>query len=76
MILGAGRLTKDDPVDPGAGLILDVVTGDRVTVGQRLCTLYAATDELLEAGQERFIGAVRISSVPSEPVPLFHDVGT
>ncbi len=39
--LGAGRLKKEDVVDPVAGLVLGVKVGDSVMKGDLLATLYA-----------------------------------
>ncbi|NLM94776.1 MAG: pyrimidine-nucleoside phosphorylase [Firmicutes bacterium] len=39
MALGAGRATKDDPIDPTAGIVLAKKTGDYVETGEVLATL-------------------------------------
>ncbi|MCL6506747.1 MAG: thymidine phosphorylase, partial [Bryobacteraceae bacterium] len=39
-MLGAGRNTKEDQIDPAVGVILDVKVGDRVEAGSVLCRLY------------------------------------
>lgn len=39
-LLGAGRLVKEDKIDPGAGIILKQVEGDRVKKGQVVLELY------------------------------------
>jgi pyrimidine-nucleoside phosphorylase len=59
MALGAGRARAEDAIDAGAGLVLDVKRGDQVDAGQAVATLYAATEALLDAGEERFVTAVR-----------------
>ena len=41
-MLGAGRMTKDDVIDLGAGLILKKKTGDRVEKGETLAVLYTS----------------------------------
>lgn len=74
MLTGAGRATKDDVIDPGAGLQLNVRVGDRVEAGGLLGTLYAASEELLDAGEERFRASVRFSADPVTPPPLFHEL--
>jgi len=74
MLLGAGRAHVDDTIDPGAGLVLAVRVGDAVESGQELCTMYAATEKLLDAGAERFGRAVRFSSDPVAIQPLFHEI--
>jgi pyrimidine-nucleoside phosphorylase len=74
MLMGAGRARKDDAVDPAAGLVLHAKVGDRVEEGSPLATLHAATDALLDAGEARFLRAVRIVDVEVPPPPLFHDL--
>lgn len=41
-LLGAGRMTKEDVIDLGAGLVLQKKTGDRVEKGETLAVLYAS----------------------------------
>ncbi len=72
MVLGAGRQTKDDLIDPGAGLVLCVSTGDRVVQGDRLCTLHAQSEALLDQGEQRFNEAVVLSDEPVCAPPLFY----
>ncbi len=74
MLLGAGRATVDDVIDPAAGLLLAVRVGDRVEPGTLLCTMFAATDELIDAGEERFRSAVFLADEPVAAPPLFHEL--
>ena len=72
---GAGRATTDDAIDPGAGLVLrGAASATASTPGDLLCTLYAADEALLDAGEERF--RRRCASAPSrsQPPPLFHEL--
>jgi hypothetical protein len=48
--------------------------GDRIEVGSPLATLHAATDALLDAGESRFLRAVRIVDASVPPPPLFHEL--
>jgi thymidine phosphorylase len=55
-LLGAGRLRKEDDVDPGVGITLHVKVGDPVGRGEPLCTIrcddgarWAAARPLVEA---------------------------
>jgi len=50
MELGAGRRSKDDVLDYGVGIRIHVTTGDRVTAGQTLLTLYASDQALPQVG--------------------------
>ena len=38
--LGAGRLTKEDKIDHGTGIVLNKEVGSKVNIGDVLCTLY------------------------------------
>ena len=38
-MLGAGRLSKDDTIDHGAGICFYAKVGDKVKRGDRLCSL-------------------------------------
>ncbi|MFD2114690.1 pyrimidine-nucleoside phosphorylase [Paenibacillus yanchengensis] len=50
MIMGAGRATKDDQIDYGAGVVLQCKVGSYVEAGDVLATLYSnRTDKFAEA---------------------------
>lgn len=40
MKLGAGRMTKEDTIDPTVGIVLNKEVGNKVNIGDVLCTLY------------------------------------
>lgn len=61
MAMGAGRATIEDRIDPAAGLVLARKVGDRVDEGGVLARLYAASEELLDAGEARFLESVSVS---------------
>jgi len=71
MELGAGRARKEDAIDPGAGLELDVKTGDRVEAGDVLGTLYTNDVSRLDEAEERLLAAVHIGKEEVPPPPLF-----
>ncbi len=75
LLLGAGRVSKDDSIDPGAGLLLDVRRGDRVACGDRLATLYAASEEQLDAAEERLLASVVVGDTPPGHRPLARELG-
>lgn len=54
VLLGAGRLTKDEAIDPNAGIVLAVKPGHYIRQGDVLCTLY--TNRNLDAS---FIDTIR-----------------
>lgn len=71
--LGAGRATKDAPIDLGAGLVLGVRVGDRVESGAPIAELFAATDAMTAEGEERLLDAVWIADEPPPARPLVLD---
>ena len=57
MKLGAGRATKEDVIDPTAGIILAKKVGDKVSKGDLLCTVYTNCkkfDDVLKEIEESF----------------------
>ena len=46
--LGAGRLNKEDVIDPCAGIVLNCKVGDSVSKGDILATLYSNKDVTIE----------------------------
>lgn len=40
LVLGGGRSTKEDLIDPAAGVMVHKKVGDKVAAGEPLCTLY------------------------------------
>lgn len=64
LMLGAGRRTKSDTIDHGAGIVLSRKTGDRVSRGEKIAELYANSEERLAAAAERFAAAVTYTKAP------------
>lgn len=69
-ILGAGRVTKEDVIDPAAGLILGKKKGDKVSVGDTLATLLSDDENSFEAAKNIFLGAITFSETKPEMPPL------
>lgn len=68
--LGAGRLTKADPIDFTAGIVFDTAPGDAVYPGQPLCRLYAASEEKLDEAEEIFRRGIEIAAERPAEEPL------
>ncbi len=66
MVLGAGRKTKEDLIDPGAGIVLRRKVGESVKKGEVLATLYTSRKQCLEEAEERFVSSLVFSSNPPE----------
>ncbi len=47
-MLGAGRATKADVIDPAVGLVMHKRLGDAVAAGENLCTLYVNDETRVE----------------------------
>ena len=70
LALGAGRKTKNDIIDPSAGIVLAKKRGDRVLRGERIATLYTGNKELLDEA-ERLLSE---SYAYSDEKPPFADI--
>ncbi len=66
--LGGGRLTKDQPVDPAAGLVLACRIGDRVCAGDLLARVHGATVEIVGQGLRALETCIQIADeIPEQP---------
>jgi thymidine phosphorylase len=69
--LGAGRRSRDEAIDHGAGLIIHARIGDRVEAGQPLGTILIGERAVdAEAAERRVREAFEIGEEPVEPPPL------
>ncbi|MDO4459190.1 MAG: pyrimidine-nucleoside phosphorylase [Clostridia bacterium] len=61
MLLGAGRETKDDNIDFGAGIYLEKLVGDYVNEGDTILRLYTSDKSKISNAGRRLEGAIVIS---------------
>lgn len=73
-VLGAGRATKTDTIDPAVGLVMHVRLGDAVELDKPLCTLYVNNDTNLATATDSILAAVTIREQRPSPVPMVYDV--
>jgi pyrimidine-nucleoside phosphorylase/thymidine phosphorylase len=73
-MIGAGRNTKEDFIDPAVGVILEVKVGQKIDSGSILCRIYYTSDEHLEAAAELVEDAFKISQQPVEERDLILEV--
>src|ERR1039457_285008 len=73
-LIGAGRDTKDDVIDPAVGVILEVKVGQKVDSGGVLCRLYYTSDQHVEEAAQMVEDAFRISSTPPDERELILEV--
>ncbi len=73
-MIGAGRNTKEDFIDPAVGVILEVKVGQKIDSGSILCRIYYTSDEHLEEAAELVEDAFKISQQPVEERDLILEV--
>ncbi|MFE9745008.1 thymidine phosphorylase [Saccharothrix saharensis] len=71
--LGAGRARKEDPVQPGAGILCLAKPGDRVTKDQPLLELHTDTPDTIPAALESLSTGYGIGDAPPPTTPLVLD---
>ncbi len=73
-MIGAGRDTKEDVVDPAVGVILEVKVGQKVDAGAVLCRIYYTKEDRLEDAAELVEDAFRIANAAPEERELILEV--
>ncbi len=73
-MIGAGRDTKEDSIDPAVGVILEVKVGQKVDAGGVLCRIYHTREERVEEAAELVEDAFRISQHAPEERELILEV--
>lgn len=58
VMLGAGRTVKDGPIDYSAGIVMHKKTGDAVTAGDSIATLYASDESLLANAGKTYLESI------------------
>ncbi len=74
LLLGAGRNCTADTIDPTAGIRLAAKTGESVTVGQPIATLFTTQKERLDEAEARLLAATDIGADCPAARPLIVDV--
>jgi pyrimidine-nucleoside phosphorylase len=73
-MVGAGRNTKEDSIDPAVGVILEVKVGHKIEADSILCRIYYTSDEHVAEAAELVEDAFRISQQPVEERDLILEV--
>lgn len=74
LLLGAGRNTKEDIIDPSAGVYLCAKTGDFVKKGDALAVLYTNKQAAFTAAEQRIYQATTISQTAPTAQPIVLDI--
>ena len=70
---GAGRETKEDIIDPSAGIILSKKTPDYVNEGETIAFIYSNSEEKLNKAMKTFKEAIKISGEKPKLLPHILD---
>lgn len=70
--MGAGRMTKDDIIDPAVGFVLHKRIGDPVKEGDLMFTLHARNEREAEEARLRIEAALTFSPAPVAPSRLIY----
>ena len=74
MLLGAGRKTKDDIIDLGAGIVLKSKIGQYVKKGQALATMYTSNKDLVSQCEKMLDSAFLIADTKPQLTKLIHAI--
>ena len=74
VMLGAGRTVKDGPIDYSAGIVMHKKTGDSVTVGESIATLYASDESLFTNAAQTYLEAITIGNTAPKVVDTILDI--
>lgn len=74
LLTGAGRHTKADSLDYGAGIMLKKKMGDYVKVGDVLATLYSSDNSKFEKAEEELQSAYNIQNEKPEKSSIIHKI--
>ena len=72
VLLGAGRIKKEDSIDFAAGITMHKKLGDYVKAGESICTFYADDESLFAAAEEMYRGGLVIRDEPPTLPPLVY----
>lgn len=71
---GAGRMTKEDEIDHGAGIVLHKKVGDKVTKGDPIATLYSSSKQKMKESVAMVSRAFEITKEKPERPVLIKDI--
>ena len=74
MAIGAGRVTKESPINLGAGVILAKKVGEWVEAGEPILQLYGSNKEMLAEGLKLAQNLVPVGREAPELPPLIEEV--
>lgn len=76
VILGAGRVNKEDAIDYTAGIILHKKTGDKISKGDIIAELYTNDENKIPSAEKMFLEALTFSKEKPKENELIYKVVT
>lgn len=73
-MLGAGRATKEDVIDPAVGLVMHKRLGEYVRADEPLCTMHVNDETRLESALSVFHSAFAYAEEQPEHRPMVYDI--
>jgi pyrimidine-nucleoside phosphorylase len=74
LLLGAGRVNRDDAIDPAVGICMVHRLGDFIKQGDVLARLHVNDPKNLDLAISRFQSALAIGQYPPKKTALIHDI--
>ncbi len=72
--LGAERMTKDDKIDPKAGIIFNYKIGEPINKNVVLAELFSDSRNGIETAKKRVLSAINIAKNKPEPPVLIKTI--
>ncbi len=76
ILLGAGRVNKEDTIDPSVGIKVLKKIGDKVEKGEPIAIIYTSKKSRVDEAVEMIKEAYVITEEPVEKLPMIHEVVT
>ena len=70
LLLGAGRETREDPIDPAAGVTVHKKRGDLVRTGEALATLHTNRPDAVDPASAMILRAYSITGTRPDLIPV------
>jgi pyrimidine-nucleoside phosphorylase len=72
--LGAGRLKKEDKIDPKAGIIFNFKIGDKISRDDVIAELFSDSNEKIKLAEKRVLKAVSLSNKKVKSLDLIKQI--
>jgi pyrimidine-nucleoside phosphorylase len=76
MILGAGRINKEDTIDPSVGIVFHKKTGDPVIKNETIAMIHTNDEDKIDEALNMLKNSIQIEDTPSPQLPLIYGILT